>query len=209
MPTTRSLRQHPGQATAEYVALVVAIAALLAAVAVAFPKTLPLGAGGSDAIRPPSLPLPRSVPAPRLPVPGWTRGPFDDIARHGLPAEWSRRGVRRWYAEAPDTLRTALIGFVVAGGAGHELAGEVAGFLDDPAGWVASAVLPPTPQEVAQAVAQVRHLPGYLAEVRGMGFRDGSERVAHDVGHLIGRGAIAYVTKGRTAWRALRTVGRR
>jgi hypothetical protein len=180
-----------GQAAAEFPLLVLVVAALAIALAAWAPRQVP---GRLDLDR----------PVPALPAPSAGRvAPFREALRHRPPDDWSRTGLRRWFAEAPDHVRMAALGVVLASAAAEEALAEVRRLRDDPVGWVREALGAPGAGDADALLRLARGLPGWVRTVHGLGFRNGSERVAHDLGHLAGRAAIEWLTRGRTLRRAL------
>lgn len=180
-----------GQAAAEFPLVVLVVAALAIALAAWAPRQVPR-----------QLDLGRPVPA--LPAPPVGRiAPFWAALRHRPPDDWSRTGLRRWFAEAPDHVRMAGMGVVLASAAAEEARAEVRRVRDDPVGWVRDTLGAPGAGDRDALLRFARGLPGWVRTVHALGFRSGSERVAHDLGHLAGRAAVEWLTRGRTVRRAL------
>ncbi len=187
---------HSGQASAEFTGLVVVIAVAMAALALAVSRGAPLL---RDA--PVPLPEPRVWLGPAVPS---GVQPLRRSLRHHLPDGWSPAELRRWYAEAPTWVRTALLNVVAVDGAAEEVADDLRALAADPAGYLAGRAAGPSPSDAVAAVAAVRGLPGYLRGIRRMGFDRGSERAAHDLGHLAGRAVIEWFARPARVARVLR-----
>ena len=188
-----------GQATVEYAALVAVVALMLLALAAWLPRN-------AD---PPARP-PIDVGALATPAPPVSRiEPVWRSFRFRWPDDTSPAGLRRWFDRASTPVRSALLGVVFTWSAGQEIAGEARRFADDPAGWVRERGGRPGLQELREVVAGVRALPAWVREVRAMGYRDGSVRVARDLGRLAGRGTVEWFTRGRQVRRVLRRLPRR
>lgn len=180
-----------GQAAAEFPLVVLVVAALAIALAAWAPRQVPRRLG----IDP---------PVPALPAPPVGRvAPFWEALRYRPPDDWSRSGLRRWFAAAPDHVRMAGMGVVLASAAAEEALAEVRRVRDDPVGWMRETLGAPGAGDGDALLRLARGVPGWVRTVRGLGFRSGSERVAHDLGHLAGRAAIEWFTRGRTVRRVL------
>lgn len=184
----------------EAVGLVVVVALAMAALALWLPAH-------ADLPRHPPADLRVAVAPPAPPPTRRVLGLWSTL-RYRWPDDWSRAGLRRWYDGAPLTVHTALLGVVLADGAGDELREEVEAVSDDPAGWLEDAARPPGPEDLRRLVQALRAAPAYVREVRRMGYRRGSERVAHDLGRLAAEGGIQYVTRGRSIRRLVRRLPR-
>jgi hypothetical protein len=191
-----TLDARAGQASLEFAAVVVVVAVAMAALALV---------AGQGRLLPRDLP-PVPLPAPRTWLGDAARDvrPIRDTVRHPLPGGVSPAALRRWYADAPTAHRFALLGAVVAAGAAHEVLDELALVADDPAGYARRRLERPDVTDPRALAGRVRDLPGYLAAIRRLGLRDGSQRLAHDLGHLAGRIVVERFLGPRSAVRGAR-----
>ena len=192
-PTRVPGRGSPGQAAAELAALVALVALASLAVAHWLPR---------------SADLPRRAPLEFgrvLPGPAAVRvHPIRRTLVHPLPRSAHPDELRRWYAGAPTAVRTGLLGAVAASALVEVLAEEARAAIRDPVRWGRERGGPPGPGEVGALLRGVRTLPDWVRHVRGLGYRRGSERVAHDLGRLAGRGLVEWFTRRRAIAGALR-----
>gem|GEM_PF-5612904 len=187
-----------GQATAEYAALVVLVALTFLALAAWLPRH-------ADVPRHAALELPRppaAAPSGRI-EPIWRSFAFR------WPQDRSPSGLRRWFARASTPVRSALLGVVFASAAVEEIGGQARDLVQDPVGWIRDRTGRPGLDELGAVDDGVRGLPGWVREIRRLGYRRGSERVAHDLGHLGGRVVVEWVARGRTLRGVLRRPQRR